>query len=113
MPAVIELEDTPVSTGTAFSTWLRDQFAESQSQTGKLFPVRVLCVGPLGATFVGERLTGTANTLRTEVSSGKDWAKNLFLLTSAAKLIIPEMREMTAAENRNLRGYYNHLYRKA
>jgi hypothetical protein len=40
-------------------------------------------------------------------------ARNLLQLAQVAKAVIPELRDMTAAEHRNLRGYYKQLYRKA
>lgn len=113
MPAVMDLEDTPVATGTALSVWLREQFADSQGQTGKLVPVRMICVGPLDAMCTEEGTAQAHKPSLTQVRGAKDWVQNLSLLASAAKLIIPEMRSMSPEEQRNLKGYYARIYRKA
>jgi hypothetical protein len=112
MPAVMDLEDTPLETGTALSAWLREQFADSQAQTGKLVPARIICIGPIDATYMGEGTSQTHKMSLSQVHGAKDWMQNLSFLASAAKLIIPEMRSMSPEEQRNLKGYYARIYRK-
>jgi hypothetical protein len=115
MPPVMELEEAPPATG-ALSDWLRD-IVESQAQTGKRLPARIIYVGPKAsfshAAQLGESVTDPKPRNEPVERNGIEWVRNLSHLASAAKLIIPGLRGMTPVEHSNLRQYYKSIYRKA
>ena len=117
MPALMELEEAPLATGTAVGAWLHDQFNEFQTRTGNGLPARLICVGPeFGATDrigLAEGITDPRANTRSLLCGSMKRARSFFHLASAAKQIIPNLRAVTPAEQGNLRRYYKGVYRKA
>jgi len=64
--------------------------------------------------FLGqaEEVSVTRSEERPSAQNIHELARNLSKLSSAAALAIPGLREMTAAEQTNLQGYYKKRFRK-
>jgi hypothetical protein len=121
MRALAELESAERGTGTGLCEWVCTQLINFRSRTGQPLPARIVYVGP-------ERFAeGSQTDLIEQINSITDpraqkrfvraditeMAGSLSQLAVAAKTVIPGLRDMTPAEQGNLREYYKRLYRKA
>lgn len=121
MSALVELEPAERGTGTGLLEWLRTQWEDIESRTGKPLPARIMYFGPdFGAEAAlsdlidrGKGLTDP-NAQKRFIGHGvPQMAQSLSQLAFSARLLIPGMRDMTPAERANLRQYYKRIYRKA
>src|SRR5262245_23396537 len=114
MPALLELETNPVATGTTLSSWLRTEM-ESDTLTGSPLPARLVCIGREGLERIDvfKDFTGSQrSSFAAAEGSVADQVRNLSHLLSAARLIIPELRDLTPSEKTVLQRYYKGIYRK-
>src|SRR6185312_2416782 len=115
--ALLEQEELD-STPTAFFDW-SIYAPKSSAQTDRSSPMTFINFCPqivLSATEIfalGQSVTDVSVQDRFSLPLVGDFsAKNLKHLSAIAKLLIPELREMTSGERRNLHSYYKKVYRK-
>jgi hypothetical protein len=108
-------------TGVAVSDWLHACLMDRQWRTAQPPSARVIFSGP--DFLVGETQTDLFQQVGsiTDPSAQKrftknettEMAKSLSSFAFVAKLVIPDLRNLTAEEQGNLKQYYQRFYRKA
>jgi hypothetical protein len=107
------------ATGQSFECWLNEQL--SASGTGGLSFFKLTYRSPAWAEpdvlpFLiahSQTITDPGAGSRMKDAELLNWTRNVHSLTAAVKIIVPGIRELTEPEQRNLRGIYRKLYRKA
>jgi hypothetical protein len=116
----MELEAADRGTGTDLYGWLHTQLMDLHSRTDQPLPAKIIYSGPISVfettqTDFGERVENITDPNAQKRSAGHgvtEMALDLSRLASAARLLIPGLRDMTSAEKANLRQYYKRFYRK-
>lgn len=117
----MELEPAERGTGVGLYDWLRAHMEDCQLRTAQPLPARIVYFGP---SFLVEAAQSDLieqvesitdpNAQKRFIGHGTtEMAQSLTQFAFAAKLVIPGLRDMTPAEQENLRQYYKRLYRKA
>jgi hypothetical protein len=119
--ALMEAKLADRGTGVAVSDWLHTCLMDCQWRTAQPPSARVIFSGP--AFLVGETETDLFQQVGSTSDPGAqkrftkndstEMAKSLSGFVFVAKRIIPELRNLTAGEQDNLKLYYQRLYRKA
>ncbi len=121
MSALMELELAERGTGRGLNDWLRAQLADFECRTAQPLPARIIYFGPsfhveAAQTDFIEQVESITdpNAQKRFIGHGlTQMAQSLSQLAFAAKLLIPDLRDMTPGEQANLRQYYKRFYRKA
>lgn len=121
MSTLVELEPAERKTGIGLSDWLRTQLVDLESRTAQSLPARIIYVGPdfpveAAQSNLVDRVESITdpNAQKRFIGHGMtQMAQSLSQLASAARLLIPGLREMAPAEQANLQQYYKRFYRKA
>jgi hypothetical protein len=108
-------------TGMSSYDWFDAILSDYQSQTGRSVPAKLVYVeyrfdpGAIGESGLSQELenitdpNASKRVIHREITG---MVQNLAQLSFVAKRIIPGLRELTSAEQGNLRQYYKKLYRK-
>ncbi|MCH7986191.1 MAG: hypothetical protein IH847_06370 [Acidobacteria bacterium] len=121
MPSVPSLSFSEHGTGTRFEDWLCAEMADHRSGLDQRFEGKLsyalLSTGTMST--LADLLEDEEGNITDPGAQGRvveghlaDMARNLGQLALVAKALIPDLRDMTASERRNLRQYYKKLYRK-
>lgn len=121
MGALKQLEAFDRGTGTDVYSWLQAQLIDLRTRTDQPLPAEIVYFGPASLfettqTQLADRVENITDPNAQKRSAGQgitEMSLDLSRLASAAKLLIPDLRDMTSAEKANLRHYYKRLYRKA
>src|SRR5712691_1785177 len=117
----MESELTERGTGVGLYDWLRACLADLPLRTAQPLPARIIYSGPSflveaaqSALIEQEESITDPNAQKRFIGYGiTEMAQSLSDFAFAAKIVIPGLRDMTPAEQANLRQYYKRLYRKA
>ena len=120
MNTLLELQPAERGTGVAITDWFLAQFPNTESSTAQRFPAKVIYINSFAGQSNrpdlferGQNVTDPNAQKRSIGNEIAQMAAGLSNLASAARLLIPGLREMGSAERANLRQYYKSLYRKA
>ena len=104
------------ATGQSFECWLNEELATTGTGGISQFELTYLQADfQTLPALMARRLevTDPRAEFRTRTSELLDWTKNLYNLNAVGAMVIPGIRELSAAEQSNLRGVYRKLFRKA
>jgi len=116
MSALMELEVADRRTGIGLHDWLRD----FQAGTAQALPATIIYSGPAypieaAPSYLIEQTESITDPNAQKRFTGHgiaEMAQSLSQFAFAAERLIPGLRDMTPAEQQNLRKYYKRLYRK-
>jgi len=100
--------------GQSFNCWLSEELSACGTG-GTLFTLTYLNASEGLPSVIARHfnITDPEAGFRPREPQLFNWARNLEELNTVAGMIIPGIRELTGAEQRNLRNIYQKLYRKA
>lgn len=113
-PAQFAVRAEP-ATGQSFDCWLTEELSTCGTGCTSLFTLTYLNANEGLPSVIARHynVTDPHAGFRAREPELLNWARNLQELNTVAGMIIPGIRELTGAEQRNLRGIYQKLYRKA
>jgi hypothetical protein len=106
---------TEPATGQSFDCWLSEELSACGTGGTSLFTLTYFHASEGLPSVIAQRynVTDPEAGFRPREPQLFNWAKNYQKLNTVAGMIIPGIRELTGAEQSNLRSVYQKLYRKA
>lgn len=103
------------ATGQSFDCWLNEELSACGTGGTSLFKLTYLNASESLPSLIAQQynITDPEAGFRLREPQLLNWARNLHGLNTVAGMMIPGIRELTGAEQRNLRNIYQKLYRKA